>query len=70
MGWPQTVILLISDSQVVRVIGMSHWQLAFSLFLKHFIEIQFTYIIHPFNVSSPVVLGMLTELYSKHHGAF
>jgi hypothetical protein len=27
-GWPQIVILLISASQVARIIGMSHWSLA------------------------------------------
>jgi hypothetical protein len=28
-GWPQPEILLISASQVTRIIGMSHWQLAY-----------------------------------------
>jgi hypothetical protein len=27
-GWPPTVILLISASQVARIISMSHWHLA------------------------------------------
>jgi hypothetical protein len=33
-GWPQTLILLTSASQIARIIGMSHWHLATWLILK------------------------------------
>jgi hypothetical protein len=33
LGWPQTVILLISASQVAKITGMSHWRLAPVFFL-------------------------------------
>jgi hypothetical protein len=30
LGWPQTLILPISASQVARIIGMSHWCLTYT----------------------------------------
>jgi hypothetical protein len=33
-GWSQTLILLISASQVARITGMSHWHLAVECFYK------------------------------------
>jgi hypothetical protein len=45
LGWPQTMILLISASQVARIPGVSHWHLAVGLcwgivFLVGLINIQ------------------------------
>jgi hypothetical protein len=34
LSWPLTVILLISASQVARIIGVSHWHLAAFWFLQ------------------------------------
>jgi hypothetical protein len=36
LGWLQTVILLISASQVSRISGMSHWHLALILLIGEF----------------------------------
>jgi hypothetical protein len=52
LGWPQTMILLISASQVAKITGVSHWHLAelilWSLFsfALWFTEEVFIYMFH------------------------
>jgi hypothetical protein len=44
-GWPQTVILPSSVSQVARIVGMNHWHPAFIYILNPVLEFDFKQII-------------------------